>query len=98
MFLSTTAITYLNKQLNSVILFHKGTSVTNPYHTTIKHSTLAPWMGQHTRLGSILPKTEIKKALKKKPTNINHPAKKINEDIILDLIESKKVYVMLICL
>lgn len=50
------------------------------------------------RIGSILPKTEVKKALKKKPTDIKHPTKKINEDIILDLTESKKVYIVLVLL
>lgn len=74
----------------------KGTSVANPYSTTPGHSTLAPWMGENTRVGNILPKTEVKKALKRKPDDIKHPAKKMNEDIILEIIESKKVYVVLI--
>uniref|UniRef100_A0A8P4FW34 Ubiquitin-like protease family profile domain-containing protein n=1 Tax=Dicentrarchus labrax TaxID=13489 RepID=A0A8P4FW34_DICLA len=67
-----------------------GTSVANPYSTTPGHSTLAPWMGENTRVGNILPKTEVKKALKRKPDDIKPPAKKINEDIILEIIESKK--------
>ncbi|KAK0156411.1 hypothetical protein N1851_000281 [Merluccius polli] len=73
-----------------------GTSVANPYSSTPGHSTLAPWMGENTRVGNILPKTEVKKALKRKPDDIKHPGKKINEDIILEIIESKKLYVVLI--
>ncbi|XP_033970117.1 uncharacterized protein LOC117469770 [Trematomus bernacchii] len=43
-----------------------GTSVANPFCTSVRHSTLAPWMGEKTRVGNILPKTEAKKAIKKK--------------------------------
>ncbi|XP_055024533.2 uncharacterized protein [Misgurnus anguillicaudatus] len=41
-----------------------GESIANPYYTPVCHSTLAPWMGEHTRIGDILPKTEVKKAMK----------------------------------
>ena len=58
-----------------------GTSVANPYCNSVGHSTLAPWMGEHTRVGKILPKTEFKKALKKHPDNIKHPPKNINDYI-----------------
>lgn len=63
----------------------------NPFCTPVRHSTLAPWMGQHTRVGNILPKTEVKKAMKKrKPDDIKHHPKQMNEDIIHEIIESKK--------
>ena len=68
-----------------------GTFVTNPYPTSVGHSTLAPWMGEHTRVGNILPKTEVKKALKKRTDDHKQPTEKINEDIILDIIDSKRV-------
>uniref|UniRef100_A0A096MFA4 HMG domain-containing protein n=1 Tax=Poecilia formosa TaxID=48698 RepID=A0A096MFA4_POEFO len=32
-----------------------GTTVVNPFSTSTHHSTLAPWMGQHTRVGNVLP-------------------------------------------
>ncbi|KAI4796434.1 hypothetical protein KUCAC02_026986 [Chaenocephalus aceratus] len=67
-----------------------GTSVANPFCTSVCHSTLAPWMGEQTRVGNILPKTEAKKALKKKKDDIKHPNMNINEDIILGIIDSKK--------
>ncbi|XP_077936579.1 uncharacterized protein LOC144383347 [Gasterosteus aculeatus] len=67
-----------------------GSSVANPYCLSVGHSTLAPWMGEHTRVGNVLPKTEVKKAMKRKTGDFKHPPKKINEDIILKLIESKK--------
>lgn len=51
-------------------------------------------MGEHTRVGNVLPKTEDKKAMKKKKDDIKHPPKNINEDIILQLIESKKIYIV----
>lgn len=71
----------------------------NPYHNSVGHSTLAPWMGEHTRVGKTLPKTEFRKAMKKNPdAETKHPLKKINEDIILDLLDSKKVHFMLILL
>lgn len=66
----------------------------NPFSTSVGHSTLAPWMGEHTRVGNVLPKTEDKKAMKKKKDEIKQPPKNINEDIILQLIESKKVYIV----
>lgn len=54
-------------------------------------------MGQHTRVGNILPKTEVKKAMKKKP--IWHKASlETDEYIIHKLVESKKVYIGLILL
>ncbi|XP_067307544.1 uncharacterized protein [Pseudorasbora parva] len=40
-----------------------GTTVANPFSTSVRHSTLAPWMGEHTRVGNVLPKTEAKKAM-----------------------------------
>lgn len=61
------------------------------YVSLIGHSTLAPWMGEHTRVGNILPKTEVKKALKKRTDDTKHPTREINEDIILNIIDSKKV-------
>ncbi|XP_077936546.1 uncharacterized protein LOC144383326 isoform X2 [Gasterosteus aculeatus] len=67
-----------------------GSSVANPYCLSVGHSTLAPWMEEHTRVGNVLPKTEVKKAMKRKTGDFKHPPKKINEDIILKLIESKK--------
>ncbi|TKS66023.1 hypothetical protein D9C73_000079 [Collichthys lucidus] len=67
-----------------------GTSVANPYATSVRHSTLAPWMGKYTRIGNILPKTEVKKAMKKRTDDPKHSPKKINEDIVLEIIESKK--------
>lgn len=71
----------------------------NPYHNSVGHSTVAPWMGEHTRVGKTLPKTEFRKAMKKNPdAETKHPLKKINEDIILDLLDSKKVHFMLILL
>lgn len=75
----------------------KGTTVYNPYCISTHQSTLAPWMGRHTRLGNILPKTEIRKALKKKLDNITHSTRHINKDIILELIESKKVEYIFHC-
>lgn len=55
-------------------------------------------MGEHTRVGNVLPKTEVKKAMKRKTGDFKHPPKKINEDIILKLIESKKVHTLTILL
>ncbi|XP_030581204.1 uncharacterized protein LOC115777435 [Archocentrus centrarchus] len=68
----------------------QGTSVANPYCKTDRHSTLAPWMGAHTRVGNILPKTEVKKVLKKASDDTKHPPEQINEELILQIINSEK--------
>ncbi|XP_054595991.2 uncharacterized protein [Nothobranchius furzeri] len=47
-------------------------------------------MGEHTRVGTILPKTECKKALTKTTEHRTQPIKEINEDIILQILDSKK--------
>ncbi|KAK7919082.1 hypothetical protein WMY93_010366 [Mugilogobius chulae] len=66
-------------------------TTTNPYKQKLSHSTLAPWMGENTRYGNVLPKTEIKKAMgKKRDTAISKAAQNVNEDTIRELIESKK--------
>lgn len=71
----------------------------NPFCTPVRHSTLALWMGQHTRVGNILQKTEVKKAMKKRnPNDIKHHLKQMNEDIRHEIIESKKVCIELILL
>lgn len=88
----------LHYKLQSKTLTLTGTTAANPYSTSTHHSNLAPWMGQQSRSGNILPKTEIKKALTKKTDHSTHPTKNINEDIILEIIESKKVLYMLICI
>ncbi|KAM8862765.1 uncharacterized protein AB9W97_017970 isoform 5-T6 [Spinachia spinachia] len=46
--------------------FTSGTTTVNPYRSLLSYSTLAPWMGKETRAGNILPKTEVKKGLKKR--------------------------------
>ena len=84
--------------LQCSIFLQIGTSVANPYSTSLHHSTLAPWMGEHTRKGNILPKTEVKKAMKKRTDDPKHPPKPINEDIILNMIESRKVCIVLVLL
>lgn len=72
-------------------VFQIGTSVANPYCKSVHQSTMAPWMGKHTRLRDILPKTEIKKALKEKNDQNKHSPEQIIEDIILQTTDSEKV-------
>lgn len=52
---------------------------------------MAPWMGKHTRLRDILPKTEIKKALEEKNDQNIHSPEQIIEDIMLQTTDSEKV-------
>lgn len=48
-------------------------------------------MGKDTRAGNILPKTEVKKGLKKRSGETMVSNQKVDEDIIHALLESKKV-------
>lgn len=60
------------------------------------YSALAPWMGKHTRAGNILPKTEVKKGLKKRSGETKASSiQKVDEDVLLALLESKKVCIKL---
>lgn len=65
-------------------------TMANPYFTSMHHSNLAPWMGKRTRVGDILPKTEVNKGLKRRQEGIKVQPKNINENSILELLESKK--------
>lgn len=49
-----------------VLYFLIGTSTANPFRSRLSYSSLASWMGKHTQVGNILPKTEIKQGLKKR--------------------------------
>ncbi|ROJ64739.1 hypothetical protein DPX16_3761 [Anabarilius grahami] len=87
------ALDYIVTLINMIVNVENfGTTVANPFSTSVRHSTLAPWMGEHTRVGNVLPKTEAKKTMKKKKDDIKHHPQKINEDILLQLLESKKVF------
>uniref|UniRef100_A0AAQ4PPL1 C2H2-type domain-containing protein n=1 Tax=Gasterosteus aculeatus aculeatus TaxID=481459 RepID=A0AAQ4PPL1_GASAC len=70
--------------------FTSGTTTVNPYRSLLSYSTLAPWMGKDTRAGNILPKTEVKKGLKKRSGETMVSNQKVDEDLIHALLESKK--------
>ena len=68
-----------------------GTSTTNPYESKASYLTLAPWMGEDVRKEDTLPKTEAKKGMKKRKEDPKVPARKLDEDTILSMLELKKV-------
>ncbi|KAL7396910.1 hypothetical protein ABVT39_013480 [Epinephelus coioides] len=70
--------------------FTSGTSTANPFRSRLSYSSLAPWMGKHTRVGNILPKTEIKKGLKKRSGETTVSSQKVDEDIRHALLDSKR--------
>ena len=74
-----------------ILKISPGTSKRNPYQSKTSYSTLAPWMGEDVRSGDCLPKTEVKKGLKKRKNDTKVSTKMVDEDTILTLIESKKV-------
>jgi hypothetical protein len=48
-------------------------------------------MGKYTRVGDVLPKTEVKKGIKTRKDYTQVTSKSVDEDVILSLIETKKV-------
>lgn len=73
-----------------------GARSPNPFSNQLSYSDFAPWMGAQTRASNVLPKTKLLKGFSRKnshdkPTTASAT---VNEDIILELLEKKKVNTM----
>ncbi|XP_041863738.1 uncharacterized protein LOC121653996 [Melanotaenia boesemani] len=64
----------------------------NPFWEKLDHSNFTPWIGAHSRIGDIVPKTELLKGLTHNVT-VGSKSKEdqgMNEDELLRLVESKR--------
>lgn len=81
--------------VNETYVYHlkisPGTSTRNPYESKTSYTTLAPSMGEDVRKEDTLPKTEVKEGMKKRKEDSKVPAKKLDEDSIVSLLDLKKV-------
>ncbi|XP_076839097.1 uncharacterized protein LOC143484316 [Brachyhypopomus gauderio] len=70
--------------------FCDGTTMTNPYKTTLTYSAFTPWLGPDIRLHDVVPKTEILKGLSQKDQAVSsRGGLNIDEDAILQALDSK---------
>lgn len=58
----------------------------------LTYSGFAPWVGESSRVGPVLPKTEFLKGLSKRLNNVaRHPSSSSLEDVLFKELDSKKV-------
>nr|XP_023671165.1 HMG domain-containing protein 3-like [Paramormyrops kingsleyae] len=80
----------LEKELIAVG-FCDGTKSKNPFTGKVSYSAFAPWIGALSRVGPVVPKTEVLKGFSRHLSDSDaKPKGSISEDTFLHLLESKK--------
>ncbi|KAL6488972.1 hypothetical protein MHYP_G00027130 [Metynnis hypsauchen] len=70
--------------------FFDDTTAINPFTSMLPYSAFTPWVGKHTRVHDVIPKTEIVKGLSEKEhATLSQGTYCIDEDAILSVLESK---------
>ncbi|XP_073685728.1 uncharacterized protein [Garra rufa] len=70
--------------------FCDGNKSANPYARPLTYTAFTPWLGNHSRLSDIVPKTEVFKGLSQKDRAFTSSCGlEMDEDAILQVLESK---------